>query len=808
MLTFKFSNPAASLANVWCVLLLLLMASTGWSQEPNPKINPTVKPRHDRPADSDEAAIERVQIDLYAGSVEDRVAKILSLLTLEEKIGQLSQISVGGNELPAHIAADIRHSRVGSVFYTGEAEVTREAKRIAVEESRLGIPLLTPRDVIHGFRTVFPIPLAQAASWNPDLIEQAARVAAREARAEGINWTFAPMIDISRDARWGRIAESAGEDPCLASAYAKASVTGYQKGSDTSQGIAACGKHFVAYGLSEGGRDYNRAEVSCSELHNVFLKPFEAAKDAGCMTFMTGFNTINGIPATGHRELLRGELKGKWGFDGFVVSDWSSVVEMIEHGYAKNRRQAALRALTAGLDMEMATSTYGEHLRDLVDSGQVKEAMIDEAVARILRVKLRVALPPMDSPSEAAPTSSKPTAESLALAKRLTTQSIVLLKNTGVLPLDRTKLQRVAVIGPLADASRDQMGCWMLDGRPDETSTPLVALREALGDGVEIRSVAALESPIDESTDLFADAVSAAEDADVALVFVGESWWMNGEARSRVDLSLSGAQSDLLRRVAATKTPTVLVCLAGRPLTIGRECEVADAVLYAWHPGTMGGPALVDLLLGVESPSGKLPVTFPKHVGQVPLYYNHPQTGRPALAGTTAIIGTDRADFPEEQKYRSHYIDSDPFPLFPFGFGLSYTAFEYGDIELSTAELSPGQTLAIRVPITNVGDREGEEVAQLYVADVTASIVRPVRELKDFRRVRLSPQEKTILEFALPTDELAYFDNQGRQVLEPGEFRVGIGGNSDVPLTETFVLNGRKLAGQSGLASPAGPSTE
>lgn len=786
-------------ASVGVIFGASALAQTAASTDINPTVPSDINPSVGRGADStadapkDEQPIQRVQVDWNSGAIEERVERVLALMTLDEKIGQLCQISVGGETLPDHVAADIRHGRVGSVFYTGSAKQTREAQRIALEESRLGIPLLSPRDVVHGFRTVFPIPLGQAASWNPELIEQAASVAAREARAEGVNWTFAPMLDISRDARWGRIAESPGEDPLLAAAFARACVRGYQRGGKDWRGIAACGKHFVAYGLSEGGRDYNRVQVAQGELLSVYMRPFEAAADAGCMTMMTGFNTINGVPATANASLVRGVLKHDWGFDGLVVSDWSSVLELIDHGFATDRKEAALLAFGAGVDMEMATSTFRENLRSLLDEGQMEAALIDDAVRRILRVKLQVALPtPGDRPADG-DEPSKPTAESLALAEELATQSIVLLKNDGLLPLAPADLKRIAVIGPLADAARDQLGCWMLDGRESEARTPLAAIRDAVGPQVQVDYVQALDSPIDDQTEKLDAAAQAAAQADVALVFVGESWWMNGEARSRVNLDLSGAQSRLLRRVAQTGTPTVLVCLAGRPLTIGREVALSDAAFYAWHPGTMGGAALANLLVGRASPSGKLPVTFPKHVGQSPVYYNHPATGRPALAGTTALIGSGRLDYPEEQKYRSHYIDSDPFPLFPFGYGLAYTTFEYGTTELSTDEIAPGQTLTLRTRLSNTGERSGEEVAQLYVADVAGRLVRPVRELKAFRRVKLSAGESTVVEFQLSTDELAYYDNEGRRVLEPGEFRVAVGGNSDVELATTFRLTGSRL---------------
>jgi len=757
--------------------------------------------------------VEPIGLDLRTGALAQRVERIMQQMTLDEKIGQLCQVAVSGETVPEAIVNDLRSGRIGSLFYTGSAAQIREAQRIAREESRLGLPLLTPRDVIHGFRTVFPIPLGQAASWDPTLIERAANISAQQAQLEGVNWTFAPMMDITRDARWGRIAESLGEDPVLASAMTRAMVRGFQgqqtnpQGETVFTGIAACAKHFVAYGLSEGGRDYNRAQVAVSELHNVFLPPFRAAVEADCLTLMTGFSSINGTPATGNKALLRGVLKSRWGFRGLVVSDWTSVKEMIPHGYAADSAEAAQRAIEAGVDMEMASSTFRDHLKELLASGQVDQQTIDQAVARVLRVKLQVALPrsakpptagiDLDDPSQLAKPAdlTKPTEESLLAARQLARKSIVLLKNQAAqLPLDKSNLKRVALIGPMADAKRDQLGCWMLDGKPEETQTLRDALSRALPPETTLRFAAGLSSPIDDDTKSIAAAARLAEESDLAIVCVGEGWMMSGEARCRVDLGLPGAQSGLVRAVTNTDTPTVLVVMAGRPLTIGAEIEQAQAVLYAWHPGTMGGPALVDLLMGVESPSGKLPVTFPKHVGQAPLYYNHPNTGRPALAGTRALLGSGRADFPEEQKYRSHYLDVDPFPLFPFGYGLSYASFEYGKPQLSRHSITPGQTLGVTVKLTHSGHVVAEEVAQLYVQDVTASLVRPVRELKAFRRVRLEPGESTLLEFALSTDQLAYFDNQAVVVLEPGKFRLGVGGCSSAPLETEFRLEESRLA--------------
>lgn len=770
------------------VLFGCLNAHFTWAEDFNPTIGPAKTSQEARSTPA--KTLPRVEIDLAEGTVEEVAKRLLAEMTLQEKIGQLCQVGSSEPGLDGPVGADLRGGRLGSIFYTGNAEQTRQAKKIAIEETRLGIPLLTPRDVIHGFRTVFPIPVGQAASWNPALIEQAAIIAADEARAEGVNWTFAPMLDIARDARWGRIAESLGEDPVLGSAIAAAMVRGYQQpvvmptGETRYRGIAACAKHFAAYGLSEGGRDYNRAMLSNSELHSAILPPFRSAIDAQCASVMTSFNTINGVPGTAHRELLTGLLKQRWGFAGLVVSDWGSVEETIAHGYAADRRDAAKLSLTSGVDMEMASTTFQENLESLVEDGLVKTSTIDEAVRRVLEVKLRFAT--ASRRPEDTDTPSKPSA--VEVARRVARESCVLLKNEAALPLRADGLSKVAIIGPLADARRDQLGCWMLDGKESESVTPLAALRSALSGKAQVTYEAGLESSIDESTDRLEAAKAAAAQADVSVLFVGEGWTLSGEARSRANLDLPGAQAELVAFVASVDKPLILVVLAGRPLTIGTQINSADAVLYAWHPGSQGGPAIADLLLGVESPSGKLPVTFPKHVGQSPLYYNHPSTGRPPLASTRALIGSGLADFPAEEKYRSHYLDVDPFPLFPFGYGLSYSSFEYGEPELSTPVLRPGQTLGVRCSLTNTGATAAEEVAQLYVQDVAASIVRPVRELKAFRRVRLSPGETTVLEFALSTDDLSFFDNQSKRTLEPGEFRIGVGADSAAPLSQSFQL--------------------
>jgi beta-glucosidase len=728
--------------------------------------------------------------------LDERVADLVGEMTLVEKVGQLTQLNGIGGEPTGNadnlVASSalyerIRSGELGSILNEVNISTLNAMQRVAVEESRLGVPLIIGRDVIHGFRTIFPIPLAQAASWNPELVEAAAAVAAREARSQGVHWTFAPMVDIARDPRWGRIAESFGEDPHLASQFAAASVRGYQ-GDDlaASDRIATCVKHFVGYGAAEGGRDYNTTVISPSLLHNVYLPSFHAAVDAGVATLMTAFNDVNGVPCSANPHLLKTILRDKWKFDGFVVSDWESIREMIAHGFAADGRDAARLSTLAGVNMDMASPTYHEYLVKLVEAGEVPESVVDQLVSEVLRVKFRLGLFEQPYVNE---TKESPllTESHLDLARRVARQSMVLLKNDGhALPLDSKKLKTIAVIGPLADAPREQLGCWIPDGREKDSRTPLSAIREAAGDGVEVLHVAGMKNDLDDSTAGFADAVAAANKADVVLLFVGEQANLSGEARSRAILDLPGAQRKLVEEIAATGKPLVLTVQAGRPLTIGQEVAAADAVLYAWHSGTMAGPAIADLLWGVESPSGKLPVTFPKSVGQCPLYYNHVSTGRPPRVYEFERDRVADDKISTELGYNSNYIDVEPYPLFPFGYGLSYTTFKYGDVELSTNKLRAGQTLAVRAPVTNSGDVAADEVVQLFVRDLVGSLARPVRELKRFRRVNLEPGETQVLEFALPIDELAFYNNEEKRVLEPGEFEIFVGGSSLAPLAGKF----------------------
>lgn len=714
--------------------------------------------------------------------IEKKIDALLARMTLEEKLGQMSQASLGRPGLGEEIKQQIRAGRWGSFLNAGTIEDRLEAQRIAVKESRLGIPLMFGRDVIHGYRTVFPIPLGQAASWDPELVEQAARVAAREAAADGIHWTFAPMSDVTRDPRWGRIAESCGEDPYLASVLVAAMVRGFQ-GRDLSapDSIAACAKHYVGYGAAEGGRDYNTTWIPEVLLREVYLPPFRAAVEAGVATIMSAFNEINGIPASGNVFTLRKILREEWSFDGFVVSDWNSIVEMIQHGYAADAAEAAYKALRAGVDMEMVSTSYYDHLKELVAAGKVPMEWIDGAVRNILRVKFRLGLfdHPYPDPSRRQLMLSP---EHLAVARRLAQESVVLLKNEGgILPLGRG-IRKVAVIGPLADSPRDQLGTWSMDGRAEDVITPLKALRERLGDQ-RVVYAPGLKTSRDTSTAGFGAAREAAMQADVVLLFLGEEQILSGEAKSRAFLNLPGAQEELVDELAATGKPLVVTILAGRPLTFPKVAEKAQAVLYAWHPGVMGGPALADLLFGDAVPSGKLPVTFPRTVGQIPIYYAHKNTGRPPSPRELGIpLGTPV----DPRGFTSKYLDVDFTPAYPFGYGLSYTSFAYTDLKVSPARIRLGEEVEVSAEVKNTGQMAGTEVVQLYVRDVVASRTRPVKELKGFRRIHLQPGESQRVSFRIHTRDLAFYNEEMKLVTEPGKFLVWVGPNSAEGLQGEF----------------------
>jgi beta-glucosidase len=728
---------------------------------------------------------------------DDEIRALLERMTLEEKIGQMSQVQAAVGHIPEELRSLLKAGRIGSILNEVDVEVVNELQRIAVEDSRLGIPLMMGRDVIHGFKTILPIPLGQAATFNPELVREGARMAALEAASTGINWTFAPMIDISRDARWGRIAESFGEDPYLTGVLGAAMVRGFQgDGFGELGNIAACAKHFAGYGASESGRDYNTTNIPENELRNVYLPPFRAAVDAGVATLMTSFSDLDGVPASGNRFLLKQVLRDEWRFDGFVVSDWASIQQLTVHGFAADDKAAAFEAANAGLNMEMATSAYREHLPELIESGRISMVQIDAMVADILRIKFRLGLfeNPYTNPAAFPAIANE---HHLAIAQQAALQSLVLLENRdATLPLAMDKIRSLAVIGPLADDPYEQLGTWIFDGDPSLSRTPLQAVRQLLGDAVEVNYVRAMETSRSRTTEGFDAAVKAAEAADVVVAFLGEESILSGETHSRADIGLPGNQADLLAALRSAGKPVIAVIQAGRPLTLTDILEQVDALLFAWHPGTMGGPAIADVLFGVESPSGKLPATFPLMVGQEPIYYNHKNTGRPA----TPEDFTHQDDLPVRMPqsswgFASFHLDAGFKPLYEFGYGLSYATFEYSDIEASPPEAPLGETITVQAMVRNSGTVEAEEVVQLYVRDLVGNVTRPVRELKGFQRIRLKPGERREVVFTLLPDDLAFYGREMKRIIEAGEFHAWIGGSSAAELRTEFELVERPAEG-------------
>ncbi len=720
--------------------------------------------------------------------LESKIDSLLAKMTLEEKIGQTNQRGTSSRvkgALSEELKSAVRNGEVGSMLNVMNKDYVEELQRIAVEESPNGIPLIFGRDVIHGFKTIFPIPLGIAATWNPEAAENGARVSAIEASTSGIRWTFAPMIDISRDARWGRIAESAGEDPLLTSIMARAYVRGFQGGdlSDPTS-IAACVKHFAGYGAVEGGRDYNTSIINEELLRDVYLKPFQAAVEEGAATFMTSFNDINGVPSSGNPFLLKQVLRDEWGFDGFVVSDWNSITEMIAHGYAADPKEAAMKAANAGLDMEMMSTSYENHLKELIEEGKFSEAQLNEMVKNILRIKFRLGLfenPGFDRNRDDQILSE----EHKSLAKKAAIESFVLLKNESVLPISKN-VNKVAVIGPLADAPHDQLGTWTFDGNQENTVTPLNYIREYLGSEKVIYS-AGLGYSRDKSKLAFNAAINAAKSSDLVLFFAGEEAILSGEAHSRADISLPGAQEELIKEISKTGKKIVLVIMAGRPIAITNIIDDVDAVMMAWHPGTMGGPAIIDVVFGDASPSGRLPSTWPKSGAQSPIYYNHPNTGRPATE--ESFVQMDDIPIGAWQSSlgnNSHYLDLGFKPHFPFGYGLTYTTFEYNNLKLSASEIPIGGSLDASVEITNTGRIAGTETVQLYTRDVSADIARPIRELKGYEKVTLKPGETKSVSFTLSTDDLKFHNQKMEYVVEPGLFHLFIAPNAEEGLSTEF----------------------
>ncbi len=713
--------------------------------------------------------------DVIAG----RVDSLMSIMTLEEKVGQLSMFTsdwdVTGPTMRDGYKEDIRKGGVGAIFNAFTARYTRELQQIAVEETRLHIPLLFGYDVVHGHRTIFPIPLGQAASWDLKAIEQADRIAAEEASAEGLHWTFAPMVDVSRDPRWGRVAEGAGEDTYLGSRIAEARVAGFQgKGVGELNSVMACVKHFAAYGAPQAGREYHSVDMSERVFREVYLPPYVAAIRAGSATVMSSFNDYDGVPATASGYLLNDLLRKELKFEGFVVSDYTSVMELIPHGVAADTIAAAAMALEAGLDMDMQAGFYKDVLPALVKSGKINEKLIDQSVRRILRKKFELGL--FDDPYRYSDTirekSTVMKPEFLEAARDLARKSMVLLKNDkALLPL-RKDIGHLAVIGPLANARREMMGSWSAAGDWAKSVTLLEGITASVSDKTKV--MYAKGSNInDDSTNYFAEAIRVARQADVVVLAVGEAAGMTGEAASRTSLELPGVQQQLVEEIYKTGKPIVIVLMNGRPLAVTWIDEHVPAILETWFLGTQAGHAMADVLFGDYNPSGKLPVTFPRSVGQVPIYYNMKNTGRPLELNN---------------KYTSKYIDEENTPLYPFGFGMSYTTFVYGAPTLDKREITSGGELTINVTVTNTGDREGEEVVQLYVRDLVGSVTRPVKELKGFQKIGLKPGESKVVSFKLAYTDLAFYRRDMSFGCEPGRYLVFTGGNSrDVQETE-FVL--------------------
>ncbi len=699
-----------------------------------------------------------------------RVDSVLALMTLNEKIGQLNQLSYGIGwgptvkvAVPDEYKQQIREGKIGSFLNAIGAEFTYELQKVATQESRLKIPLIFGLDVIHGFKTTFPIPLGEAATWQPELIEMSAHYQAIEAASAGIHWTFSPMVDIARDPRWGRIMEGSGEDPYLGSVMAAARVRGYQ-GNLSDLNIVACVKHYAAYGGAEGGRDYNTVDISERTFRDIYLPPFNAGVEAGAHTLMASFNEIGGIPASGSKYLLTDILRDEWNFKGFVVSDWNSVGQLVAHGFASDLKHAAEISLNAGLDMDMESRSYITHLKELVDEGKVKESVIDESVRRILRIKFMLGL--FDDPflycSKEREQKNIMTDEiknaSLDVAKR----SFVLLKNEdNILPLKKD-YEKIAVIGPLANSKLDPLGEWNAQGIAEDVTSVLEGLKKYIGDKSEILYAEGCEIT-DPSKDGFEEAIDKAENSDVIILCVGESRSMSGEAHNRSSLDLPGVQEDLAKELFKTGKPIIAVLMNGRPLSVNWLDENADAILETWFAGTMTGDAVAQVLFGDYNPSGKLPVTFPRTVGQVPVYYNHKNTGRPG-------------DY--KDRFTSKYIDLPLTPLYYFGYGLSYTSFEYSDVTLSTDKLTDKDSMVVSVKVKNTGDYDGEEVVQLYIQDLVGSVTRPVKELKGFKKVMLKQDEEKKVSFTIKEKDLRFTAADMKFKSEPGLFKVYVGTNS------------------------------
>jgi beta-glucosidase len=723
------------------------------------------------------------------GSVDSLVADLVSQMTLAEKIGQMCQIDAGGAATDPEIIARVRSGSIGSIINLVDPDQIVRLQEAAKHESRMGIPLLVARDVIHGFETVFPIPLGQAASWDPALVGKAAQIAAAEAASVGVNWTFAPMLDVARDGRWGRIAESFGEDPLLTSIFGAAMIEGFQ-GQDLCQPgrIAACAKHFVGYGASEGGRDYSTTNIPDNEMHNTYLPPFKAALQAGAASVMSSFSDLDGIPATAHTGLLRDLLRDSWGFDGVVISDWNAVHELVIHGFAENDLEAAAAAIEAGVDIEMNGPAYPGSIPALLAEGRIDLDQIDTMVARIL--KLKAALGLFELAPDAFVHRTNPPVDPLTTSHALARKSIVLLKNQdSILPLKADTIGSIAVLGPLSDAPEEQLGTWVFDGDAGISVTPLQALRSFGAGRFDVSHMPVLQTTRDRDTTGFEQARLLVRKSDVAIVCIGEDAILSGEAHSRARLDLPGAQLGLLEAIKSEGKPVIAIVMAGRPLDLSEVLPLVDGLFYAWHPGTMAGPALVDLLFGACSPSGRLPVSFPRSVGQIPIHYNRKNTGRPPSEETVLLID----DIPADARQTSFgmtafHLDDGYTPLFPFGFGLSYGSFEYGPVMTSASAFGKGESLIASATVTNVGNHAATETVQLYIRDLVGSVTRPVRELKGFRQIELQAGEATTVTFTITADDLTFYTRDKQIRAEAGEFHIWIGPHAQAGTPEAFRL--------------------
>ena len=727
-------------------------------------------------------------LSLLEPPMDEFIDSLISKMTLEEKLGQLAQYT-GGSSLGFNTRIDdekkemIKKGKVGSFLHVLGADFLGELQSLAVNESRLGIPLVFGLDVVHGLKTVFPVPLASACSFEPEAVEKAARIAAVEAAASGVHWTFAPMVDIALDPRWGRIVEGAGEDPYLGSVMAKAQVEGYQgDGLSFKNTVLACPKHFLAYGAAQGGRDYNSAEVSKRTLKEIYLLPFLAAVKAGAGSLMNGFNDINGEPMASNKELLNDLLREEWGFEGFIVSDWNSIAELINHGVAKDREDAGKKALSAGIDMDMTSAIFGEEILESVKKDKISQKLLDKAVRRILKIKYKLGL--FDDPFKYCDVEAEKSEvlkkEHIKFAKEIACKSIVLLKNEdGVLPINKD-IKKIAVIGPLADDSRVPLGSWKAAGEEKDVVTLLKGIKDAVSRETEVTYVKGCDVREDDKSG-FGEAISLASEVDVVVLVLGESADMSGEARSRSEIDLPGVQKELAKEIVGTGTKVVVVLMNGRPLAVPWLAENVPAILETWFLGIQSGNAIADVIFGDYNPGGKLTVTIPRGVGHIPCFYYHRNTGRPASVED------------EEARHTSRYFDSPITPLYPFGHGLSYTEFKYSKLKIKNKKVKANDSLEISFSLKNTGKTEGSEVIQLYVKDVVASIAPPVKKLVGFKRVYLEDGEEVVLSVKIPANLLSFYNKEMKKIVEPGEFKIMIGSSSeDIRLDESFAVEGEE----------------